>query len=128
MRERRPDQQGTYLADDTVARQNAQRLEEQQGLRRATGKSVASHDRVDEPEHAASLGAEEQMSEGLQDHPFLDKQQYDGIDSNVNPAPPLADAEARREYDNAQNEKQHRKQLQMGMQPGMNSAPKPHGP
>lgn len=122
-----PKQPETYLADDTVERENQRRLQEQKGLRRLSEMSVKGHDR-EVPAESASMAAEQQMGSGLQDHPLLDKQQFDGIDASVNPAPPLSDAEARREYDNARNEQQLQKQMKLGLAPKMGTAPKPPGP
>lgn len=122
-----PKQPETYLADDTVERENIRRLDEQKGLRGVSGMSVKGHDR-DAPTESATLGMEQQMGSGLQDHPLLDKQQFDGIDASVNPAPALSDAEARREHDNARNEQQLQKQMKLGMAPKMDTAPKPPGP
>lgn len=125
---KKPDQTGTYLAEDTPGRLNAQRLLEQEGLRRLLGKRVIARDREETPELSQDLGPEENYGAGLQDHPLLDKQQFDGIDADVNPAPPLSDREARREHDNARNEQQLQHQLKLGLQPGKSTAPKPQGP
>lgn len=118
----------SFLADDTTVRLNQQRLLEQEGLRRLSGKRVIARDRDIREEPKADFGAEEQHGQGLQEHPLLDKQQFDGIDADVNPAPPLSDPESRREYDNARNEQQLQHQLKLGLQPGKSSAPKPPGP
>jgi len=124
---RPPKQPETYLADDTVERENRRRPKEQEGLRRLSGMSVKGHDR-EAPTESADLGIEQQMGSSLQEHPLLDKQQFDGIDASVNPAPPLSDAEARREHDNARNEQQLQKQMKLGLAPKMDTAPKPPGP
>ncbi|MDF1684604.1 MAG: hypothetical protein P1U36_08090 [Legionellaceae bacterium] len=127
IRIRKPTEPGTYLADDTIERENQRRPQEQAGLRRLSGMSVQGHDR-EVPAETEEHGLEQQMSAGIEEHPLLDKQQFDGIDASVNPAPPLSDAEARREHDNARNEQQLQKQLKLGMAPTMNTAPKPPGP
>jgi hypothetical protein len=124
---RKPTDLDTYLADDTIERENQRRPLEQAGLRRLSGMSVKGHER-EVPTESAEHGLEQQMSAGIEEHPLLDKQQFDGIDASVNPAPPLSDAEARREHDNARNEQQLQKQLKLGMAPKMNTAPKPPGP
>jgi len=124
---RPPKKPETYLADDTVERENQRRPKEQEGLRRLSGMSVQAHDR-DVPTESADLGIDQHMGAGIEEHPLLDKQQFDGIDASVNPAPSLSDAEARREYDNARNEQQLQKQLKLGLAPKMNTAPKPPGP
>lgn len=124
---RPPKKPETYLTDDTLERENQRRPKEQEGLRRLSGMSVKGHDR-DVPTESAELGMEQQMSAGVEEHPLLDKQQFDGIDASVNPAPSLSDAESRREYDNARNEQQLQKQMKLGLAPKMNTAPKPPGP
>ena len=122
-----PKQPETYLAEDTVERENQRRPKEQEGLRRLSGLSVKGHDR-EVPTESDDLGLGAELSSGVQDHPLLDKQQFDGIDASVNPAPALSDAEARREYDNARNEQQLQKQMKLGLNPQMDTAPKPQGP
>jgi len=123
----KPTEPETYLTDDTVLRENQRRPLEQAGLRRLSGMSVKGHER-EVPTESAEHGLEQQMSAGVEEHPLLDKQQFDGIDASVNPAPSLSDAEARREHDNARNEQQLQKQMKLGMAPTMNTAPKPPGP
>ncbi|MDF1826859.1 MAG: hypothetical protein P1U39_01080 [Legionellaceae bacterium] len=127
IRIKKPTDPDTYLADDTVERENLRRPLEQAGLRRLSGMSVQGHDR-DVPTESAGQDLDQQMSAGVEEHPLLDKQQFDGIDASVNPAPPLSDAEARREFDNARNEQQLQKQMKLGLAPKMNTAPKPPGP
>jgi len=126
--DRRKPTDTTMLADDTVVRMNKQRLMVQDSLRQQTGMSVIARERDIEEEPKADFAEEAQHGQGLQEHPFLDKQQYDGIDPSVNPAPPLSDADARREYDNARNEQQLQHQLKLGLQPGKSFDPKPSGP
>lgn len=116
------------LAEDTDVRRNKQRLMVQDGLRQQTGLPVKAREREITEESKVDFGHEAQLGQGLQDHPLLDKQQYDGTDPDVNPAPPLSDAEARREHDNARNEQQLQLQKRLGLQPGMSTAPKPQGP
>ena len=106
------------LVEETRAMANDQREEEQQGHRRFA--RVHARERFDdEPKNAAPEG---EMQNDIPENPWLNSQRFDGIDPNLNPNPPL-NTEARREFDNLQNQKKLQYQLQHGLTP--NTAPKP---
>lgn len=113
----------SYLVDETRTMERQRRLIEQDGHRKRA--------RVNAREH----GNEEQLQQGLEaemensplQHPYLDKQTYDGYDPSVNPEPPL-NSEARREFDNQRREQEMEKQLRLGNMPKFTSTPKPRGP
>lgn len=113
----------SYLSDETKAMRQKQRYLEQQGHRKFA--SVNARDpALDEP----VSGVEGELQNSILQHPYLDRQIYDGTDSNLNPEPPL-NTDARREFDNKRREqkmeKQHR--LNLDYMPKFNSTPKPPG-
>ncbi len=107
----------TVLIDETRAMSNDQREDEQQGHRRFA--RVHARERFDDEPTSAPEG---EMQNDIPQNPWLDSQRFDGIDPSLNPNPPL-NTEARREYDNLQNEKKLQYQLQNGLTPS--SVPKP---
>lgn len=112
---------GSYLAAETFLMEQQRRLDEQQGHRQFA--------KVNAKEHSEPLAAspEGELQNNIEQHPDFNSQRYDGIDPNENPIPPLNSA-ARREYDNAQREKQLRKELTLGNMPKMGTAPIPRNP
>ena len=104
------------------------RLDEQQGHRYHLQVQVKETKEIKDDEHAAPEGG---LQNGINQHPWLDKQIFDGADPDVNPAPPL-NTDARREYDNQQREQELEKQLRLENQlqntHQPSSAPRPKGP
>ena len=125
---RAPKQPETYLADDTIERENQRRPKEQEGLRRLSGMSVKGHDRK-APTESADIGLEQQMGSGLEEHPMLDKQQFDGIDSSVDPIPTnITDPKLLDEIREQQRELQLQKDIKLGLAKKRDTAPRPSGP
>lgn len=110
---------GTYLADDTRSIERKRRLLEQEGHRQFARVHAKEHSE-EEPQQSP----EGELQNSIQQHPYLDTQRFDGIDTNLNPEPPL-NTEARREFDNQQREQDKEKQLRLGNMPKFSSAPKP---
>jgi len=112
----------TYLIAET------QRMERQRRLYEQHGHHVTFETKVHAREHALDTGnmAGEELSaqSHMRQHPYLDSPIYDGIDPNVNPAPPL-NTDARREFDNAKRTQEMEKQLRLNNVPKFSPAPKP---
>ena len=85
---------GSLLVEETVSMEQQRRLDEQQGHR----KLARVHAREHSEEQQQEMAPEGELQNNIQQHPWLDKQQFDGIDPNVNPAPPL-NTDARREFE-----------------------------
>ncbi|MCH9755836.1 MAG: hypothetical protein K0U37_01425 [Gammaproteobacteria bacterium] len=124
-RGRRRPRRESYLGDDTPEREDARRKIEIAGLIAETGlASEARRDR-DAPRKESSL------DEGLESsptHPLLgDKQQYDGLEPDVNPLPDLTTPEGQEEY---QLEQQLKLQKRNELQDRLTNDPsmKPSGP
>ncbi len=110
----------SMLVDETKSMENNRRIKEQEGHRQYA--KVNQRERHD---HEQSQGNE--LTAGPKEHPLLGKsQRFDGIDNNLNPAPPLNDL-ARKEYDNAQREQQAEREhrLGLGQEIGNKNRPKP---
>lgn len=114
----------SFLSQETMAMENARRLEEQKGHRRYARVNQNKDRQIEEQ----NISAENQMGlQGPKEHPFLsDNQRFDGIDPNVSPAPDI-NTDARREFDNERREQEKEKQLRLGneLQNQYRSTPKP---
>lgn len=108
----------SVLIDETSTMEDQRRKEEQQGHR----KLARVHARAQKHEHTNA--PEGELQNDIQQHPWLNKQQFDGIDPNLNPEPPL-NTDARREFDNERREQEMEKQLRLGNMPKMGTAPEP---
>jgi|GEM_PF-2292110 len=111
----------SYLVDDSRSMERKRRRTEQDGHRKFARVNAREHN---EEEQSAPEG---DLQNSIQQHPWLNKQTFDGIDPNLNPEPPLNTA-ARREYDNERREQEMEKQLRLGNMPKFSTAPKPSGP
>lgn len=113
-------QDQSILRDETVSMEDSRREKEQEGHRKFAKVNQRDRDR-------SSQSQGNELAAGPKEHPLLGQsQRFDGIDNNLNPAPPLNDA-ARMEFDNAQREQQAEREhrLQLGQKLGKNNAPKP---
>lgn len=102
----------SYLSDETQIMENERRLLEQQGHSHyakvnARDKSVSS-----ELQNQQELG----MQQGIKEHPFLQSQRFDGVDNNLNPAPPN-NPSALWEYENERQKQEAEKELRLGYDP-----------
>lgn len=113
---------GSFLVEESVTMMRQQRELEQQGHRRLARVNAREHRVKDDPP-----APEGELQNSIMQHPYLDKQQFDGADPNVSPEPPL-NSEARREFDNNRREQAAEKQLRLGNMPKFSTAPKPQGP
>lgn len=113
----------SFLLEETTTMERQRRLMEQEGHRKRARVNAREHGNEERKAH--DLDADFQNNP-LQ-HPDLNSQRFDGIDSPLNPEPPL-NSEARREFDNERREQEMEKQLRLGLMPKMGSAPKPEGP
>ena|SRR3990167_4036437 len=118
----------SYLIDETSKMNDERRAQEQQWQRQFGIVHTCEHAHeapAAAPSASAEAGQEELAAAGaIQDHPFLNKQIYDGADPDVNRAPPL-NTKARLEYDNALREQRLEAQLRLGNSPKMGNTPKP---
>lgn len=112
----------SFLVAETKAMERKRRLAEQQGERQL-GPVKAREHAEEEPQNSP----EGELQNSILQHPALDTQRFDGIDTNLNPEPPL-NTEARREFDNEKREQDKEKQLRLGNMPKFNSTPTPRGP
>lgn len=102
--------------DVTITMENAHRDLLQAYFRNQLGIAVKSRERHNDAVQTPE--ATEQLSQSaIMGNPLLDSQRFDGIDPNVNPAPPL-NSEARQEFDNLRREQEMEKQLRLGLSPG----------
>ena len=117
----------TYLGEDTEVKENKRRALEIKGLIASTGlSSEARRDRDFIREKSTNPDAG--LDEGIPKHPILgDKQQYDGLDPEVNPIPALTSQEALEAY---QLEQQLKMQKRLELQKRMDNTAtiKPRGP
>ena len=113
----------SYLKNETVAMADQRRVLEQEWLRQKGIGRVEEHQN-ENPEVSAAANPEEgeDFNNGIKQHPELDSQKFDGIDPSINPAPAL-NSEARTAYDNARNEQQLKKQLQLSNMPAFRPEP-----
>jgi len=105
------------------------RLEEQQGHRHHL--QVQVQEAKEQKENEQSLQGE--MEHQARQHPWLDKQTFDGIDPSVNPAPDL-NTDARTKFDNERREQEKELRLRLenrlenSYQNRPSTAPTPKGP
>ena len=125
-RGRREPPRGSYLGEDTPEREDRRREIEITGLIATTG--CASEGRRDRNTPRKEDPGPEEGLEGSPTHPILgDKQQYDGLDPDVNPVPDLTTPEGKEEYQLQQQlklQKRHDLQNRLQNDPSM----KPPGP
>ncbi|WP_454785445.1 Smr/MutS family protein [Legionella sp. WA2024007413] len=112
----------SFLVAETKAMERQRRLAEQQGERRIALVKAREHS-----DYEPSPGPEGELQNNILQHPALDSQRYDGVDSPLNPEPPL-NTDARREFDNELRNQEQEKQLRLGNMPKFNNTPKPRGP
>ncbi|WP_454780243.1 Smr/MutS family protein [Legionella sp. WA2022007384] len=112
----------SFLVAETKSMERQRRLAEQQGERRIALVKAREHS-----DYEAAPGPEGELQNNILQHPALDSQRYDGVDSPLNPEPPL-NTDARREYDNELRNQEQEKQLRLGNMPKFNNTPKPRGP
>ncbi len=112
----------SFLIAETKAMERQRRLAEQQGERRIASVKARTHS-----DYEAQPGPEGELQNNILQHPELDNQRFDGIDSPLNPEPPL-NTNARREYDNERRNQEQEKQLRLGNMPKFTNTPKPRGP
>lgn len=126
-----PPDASAILKENSGSMEWERRLEEQQGHRYHLQVHVKEAKEIKDNEDNATLEGE--LQNGINQHPWLDKQIFDGADPDVSPAPPL-NSDARREYDNKQREQELEKQLRLENQlqntnqPSYQSSPRPKGP
>lgn len=108
----------SILVEETTTMEIQRRQEEQQGHRRLARVHAKEHKDESPP------APEGELQNDIRQHPWLDKQKFDGVDPNLNPEPAL-NTEARREYDNERREQEMEKQLRLGNMPKMGTAPEP---
>lgn len=114
--------QDSFLVKETPKMLRQQRVIEQHGHRQLARVHAREHTDRD-----YEYSPEGELQNSILQHPLLDNQRFDGVDTNLNPEPPL-NSEARREFDNLRREQDMEKQLRLGHRPKMGSAPKPQGP
>ncbi|WP_412757179.1 Smr/MutS family protein [Legionella bozemanae] len=112
----------SFLVVETKAMERQRRLAEQQGERRIALVKAREHS-----DYEAQPGPEGELQNNILQHPALDSQRFDGVDSPLNPEPPL-NTDARREYDNERRNQEQEKQLRLGHMPKFTNTPKPRGP
>lgn len=115
-----PFEEASILVDDSPSMDRRRREAEQSGHRQL----ARVHAREHNLETRQSAAPEGELQNSILQHPWLDGQRFDGIDPNVNPAPPL-NTDARREFDNERREQEMEKQLRLGNMPTFNKTPKP---
>ena len=115
---------GSYLGDDTQERENKRRKIEIAGLIAATG--LASEVRRDRDAPYQASSSLEDGLDSIPSHPILgDKQQFDGLDPDVNPIPELTTPEGQEAY---QLQQQLQMQKRLELQNRLQSSIKPAGP
>jgi DNA-nicking Smr family endonuclease len=112
----------SFLVVETKAMERQRRLAEQQGERKLASVKAREHS-----DYEAQPGPEGELQNSIIQHPALASQRFDGIDSPLNPEPPL-NTDARREFDNERRNQEMEKQLRLGNMPKFTTAPKPRGP
>lgn len=118
----RVEQSTSFLVVETKAMERQRRLAEQQGERRIALVKAREHSNQE-----AQPALEGQLQNSILQHPELASQRFDGIDSPLNPEPPL-NTDARREFDNERRNQEQEKQLRLGNMPRFTNTPKPRGP
>lgn len=104
-------QKESYLVDDSSSMSRKRRLQEQDGHSRLAKVHQRYH--PDEEQRSAPEG---ELQNSIRQHPLLDGQKNDGTDNGLNPEPPMNSA-AWTEWNNERNEKQLRKQHELGLNP-----------
>ena len=112
--------------DITRPMENANRDLVQNYLRQQLGIMVKSRERINDVVNSLEQEGQELSQSSIMSNPLLDSQRFDGIDSNINPVPPLNSA-ARREYDNLRREQELEKQLRLGLAPRFDPKFRPSG-
>jgi len=112
----------SYLVDDTPGMDRARRLAEQDGHRRL----AKVHAREHNEEQHQQPAPEGELQNNILQNPWLDSQRFDGVDTNLNPAPSM-NPEAGREFESERQEQEMEKQLRLGNAPKFSNAPKPQG-
>jgi len=110
----------SLLVEETKSMDRRRREAEQQGHRQFA--AVKAREHSDNEVQNPSL--EGDLQNDIPQHPELISQRFDGVDSPLNPDPPLNSA-ARRELDNAERKQQEELSLRLGHQPRFSSAPTP---
>lgn len=108
---------GSILFEETTTMERQRRIAEQQQHSKLAKVHAREHNE-DQPH----VSPEEALENGILQNPYLNSQRYDGIDSNLNPEPPL-NTDARREFDNERREQDMEKQLRLGNMPKMRTDP-----
>lgn len=111
----------SILSEETKAMDRKRRIQEQDGHRQLAKVHAREHALE---ETATPQAPEGEMQNSIRQHPWLDRQRFDGIDPNLNPEPPL-NTDARREFDNERREQEMEKQLRLGNMPKFGTAPRP---
>ncbi|MBA2649231.1 MAG: hypothetical protein H0U75_06460 [Legionella sp.] len=120
------DRGGSFLVAETITMERERRLVEQEGHKKLA--QVEARDHSAESDDKKDLGQEGELQNTIKEHPDLaNSQRFDGIDTNLNPEPPL-NTEARREYDNEKRNQEQEKQLRLDNMPKFSTAPTPKGP
>ncbi|AUH71864.1 putative Smr domain protein [Legionella sainthelensi] len=112
----------SILVAETKAMERQRRLAEQQGERRLASVKAREHSNQE-----AQPSPEGELQNSILQHPELNSQRFDGVDSALNPEPPL-NTEARREFDNERRNQEQEKQLRLGHMPKFTNTPRPRGP
>lgn len=114
------------LRDETRLMEIRQRELEQSGHRQY-GRVNAREKDPNEPRQGNEMGM---GNNNIKQHPLLQNQRFDGVDSNLNPAPP-DNPDALAQFENERQEQERQKQLRLGnelkkrrdYQPGMTPRP-----
>jgi hypothetical protein len=107
-----------YLTDDTDQFMYDQHADEQAGKRRLARVHAVEHEDKQQLNQTQDLDGPQVDTPA---HPYLDKQQFDGMDLKINELTTKADIE------NQLREQQLEMQMRLGMQPGRHFTPKPPG-
>lgn len=113
----------SYLIKETGRMERARRLLEQQGHRKLAMVNAREHSNEEENQ----LSFEGTLENGMEQHPALDSQRFDGHDKNVNPNPPQAGTEIRRKHDKEVEDKKERLQNRLGLSPKSTIRNRPRG-
>ena len=102
----------SILVSETETMEFERRVKEKQGLRALIKAKVFQRESVENK--LVSVLSGEGYDEGLEKHPLLDGQQYDGIDNN--PSDPSLSPAAKEKIKENQRKQEHEKQLRMQLQ------------
>src|SRR3990167_5616460 len=106
----------SYLIEETQKMANQRREQEQRGHSQFGKVQIREHSDAELSSPQQDSGLDATADNTIPQHPLLDKQLYDGIDPDLNPAPPL-NSHARLEYDNAHREQKLEQALRLGQAP-----------